>query len=747
MDRRRLCALLASLALVACDSVERPPPPDNDGIYAFAQGCYALDATDPGSTDTRWLEVGEEETSFRFSARTADEGSRFFLKPSDLGTYLFYDADGQYLIAEEGELRRTDTLDSDVLLLDDAFISPAEWELSVSAHDPDRFQLRNRASGEYLTRQGTTPEESDAGVIALYPTEGCAEFPELTLDADGVVEPRTFGDGSVYGFVETHSHVFSNMGFGGGGIFHGAPYHRLGVEHALPDCTPFHGPEGRRDIFGAGFDDLNADFDADTFVSALVSGRLPEFNHHTEGYPTFTDWPAAPFSSTHQTQYYRWIERAWMGGLRLMIQHATTNAVICDLMVGQNIQPTRYSCNDMVAVDRIIEETYALERYIDAQWGGPGLGWFRVVQTPADARRVIEEGNLAVVLGIETSNLFDCFLTPPPGMERCTEADVLAQLDRYHELGVRVMFPVHKYDNGFSAGDGDRSFIELGNWINSGHWSSFTEDCSTEYPGDGGDVFFGGINMPRAVYDSMAPNDFSGFANSPIGTVGPFLDEILMGRLEGDYCQSHGLTALGEFLLTEMMRRGMIIEFDHFNRRAYERAWQMVQDAAYPGIAGTHGRNFGGRVFELGGVSKAGLGRCADPANPAAMLGGLGRDWATIEAQGGYVAEGFGFDLNGFAGAPGPRFGERSRCSEAQENPVEYPFTSYAGDVTFTEPRVGERVLDFNTEGMSHLGLVPELIEDARRNGVTDEELEPLFRSAEAYLRMWEAAEARAAEL
>jgi len=30
---------------------------------------------------------------------------------------------------------------------------------------------------------------------------------------------------------------------------------------------------------------------------------------------------------------------------------------------------------------------------------------------------------------------------------------------------------------------------------------------------------------------------------------------------------------------------------------------------------------------------------------------------------------------------------------------------------------------------------------------VTDEELEPLFRSAEGYIRMWEAAEQRASEL
>ena len=48
---------------------------------------------------------------------------------------------------------------------------------------------------------------------------------------------------------------------------------------------------------------------------------------------------------------------------------------------------------------------------------------------------------------------------------------------------------------------------------------------------------------------------------------------------------------------------------------------------------------------------------------------------------------------------------------------------------------------------MIHIGLLPELIEDVRRNGVTDEDLEPLFRSAESYLRMWEKAEARGAAL
>jgi hypothetical protein len=52
-----------------------------------------------------------------------------------------------------------------------------------------------------------------------------------------------------------------------------------------------------------------------------------------------------------------------------------------------------------------------LEDYIDAQSGGPGKGWFRIVKDPFEARRVISEGKLAVIMGIEVSKLFDCGIT------------------------------------------------------------------------------------------------------------------------------------------------------------------------------------------------------------------------------------------------------------------------------------------------------------------------------------------------
>jgi hypothetical protein len=195
-----------------------------------------------------------------------------------------------------------------------------------------------------------------------------------------------------------------------------------------------------------------------------------------------------------------------------------------------------------------------------------------------------------------------------------------------------------------------------------------------------------------------------------------------------------------------MMTRGMIVELDHLPRRSYQEAFSILEQNDYP-AAGTHGLNAGGALYALGGVSKTGFGRCQSATENATMDDGFQSRIQLIDDNGGFPAEGFGFDLNGFAGAPGPRFGPNSGCgSTPQSNPITYPFTSYAGDVVFEAPQVGHRALDFNTEGLVHIGLLPELIEDVRHDGVTDAELAPLFRSAEGYIRMWEKAEARATE-
>ncbi len=748
---RGLQVSLLVLTLAACsDSKDNLvlSPPDEQSVFAVANTCMSI-----APQNGRVLVRNGNNDGYDSVAANGANPSKFLLRPSDLGKYLLYDEVRGYLTSDGERLLRQLALESDLnevdgeLVITDRLQSEGEWQLMAAANG--RFQLKHLASGNYLASDGGVGALDDAADIALEEQLGCAEFPELTVDATGDVAMTEFEDGDVYGFVETHAHLFSNMAFGGGGAFHGAPFHPLGVEHALPDCDLNHGEDGRKDFIGFAFSGGLTSLPE--LLPLILEGQLAEPQHSTSGYPSFTDWPNAPFSSTHQMQYYKWIERAYLSGLRLMVQHVTSNEVLCELVVGAGLQPQRMDCADMVAADRIIEETYALERYIDAQSGGPGEGWFRVVMTPAEAREEIRAGNLAVVLGIEVSDLFGCYLVPFDDDEPCTEQDVADRLDEYHALGVRALFPVHKLDNAFSAGDGDRRLSEIGSFSHTGHFSNFVlcPDEFLEFPGgfDTGGINFSSLNMPRDVYDSPPPFDFSGFAEDPFGTLLPFAGLLGGGPLEGEYCQNQGLTHLGEFLMTEMMKRGMIIEVDHLPRKGYTRALELLMEYDYP-AAGTHGRNFNGLLYALGGVSKSNLGRCRNPDVPATMDDGFQERIRLIRINEGYPAEGFGFDLNGFAGAPGPRFGDRSGCSAPQVDAgITYPFTSYAGDVTFEQPVVGERTLDFNTEGMVHLGLVAELIEDVRRDGVTDEELEPLFRSAEGYIRMWERAEARAAAI
>jgi len=705
-------------------------------VYAFAGGCFSL------RSGEAYL-ASADETTFAFAADMAG-ASRFFMKAADLGTYVLYDQDGGYLVSDDGPLIRQTTLESDVTLIDDAYVSGAEWTLETSAVDGTQYQLRNRRNDLLL---GVDALAAEGVPVTFEAAEGCKAHPELTLDATGEITRTMFDDGELYGIVDTHSHVHSNYAFGGGGLFHGGAYHRLGVEHALHDCAISHGEMGRKDFFGYIFDLTGNDQpDIASLLPDLIAKELAEDNHATAGYPDFTEWPNGPRRSTHQTQYYLWLQRAYLAGLRLEVLHATTNSIICDFMIGEGIQKSRYGCDDMTAVDRIIDESYAMERYIDAQAGGPGLGWFRIVHTPAEAREVIAGGKLAVILGIETSNLFDCKLTPLGDDPTCDEAYVESQLDHYYDLGVRAIFPVHKYDNKFTPGDGDRAFIELGNFANSGHWSNFTLDCPDPQVGgfDSGDVNFGGLNMPRDVYDSAAPLDNSKFSTAPLNTTAMYLNEIGQPPLVGPYCQNATLTPLGEHMIGEMMARGMIIEVDHLPQWSYVRAYELLTAAEYPPI-GSHGRNNDGRLYELGGVSTTGFGVCRGE-EPGATVQGFKDKIQFIMDHGGYPAEGFGFDLNGFAGARGPRFGD-GVCPTTQTDPITYPFASYEGDIEFTQPVVGNRTIDFNSEGLVHIGLLPELIEDARRDAVDEADLEPLFRSAEGYIRMWELAEQRAGEL
>ena len=141
---------------------------------------------------------------------------------------------------------------------------------------------------------------------------------------------------------------------------------------------------------------------AGAVVENFISTGSPVGTHSTEGWPSFAGWPRDE-SQTHEGTYWKWIERAWRSGLRIMVNDLVENRALCELYPLK-----KNNCNDMASAYKQAEDMHALQDYIDAQYGGPGKGFFRLVKSSAEARRIINEGKLAVVLGIEVSEVLDC---------------------------------------------------------------------------------------------------------------------------------------------------------------------------------------------------------------------------------------------------------------------------------------------------------------------------------------------------
>ena len=126
------------------------------------------------------------------------------------------------------------------------------------------------------------------------------------------------------------------------------------------------------------------------------------------------------------------MERSWRAGQRILVNLLVENNKLCELYPLK-----RNSCDDMDSIRLQAKDMYALQDYVDAQNGGPGKGWYRIVKNPAEARTVINAGKLAVVMGIETSVPFGCTEKLGVPDAKCTDASIDRQLDEVQKLGVQ----------------------------------------------------------------------------------------------------------------------------------------------------------------------------------------------------------------------------------------------------------------------------------------------------------------------
>lgn len=663
MLRRSSIAIVAVL-LLGAGSAEAAP----QDRFSLANGCFALGVGSPQQF------VAKSGTGYRATAGSVGGAEVFRMQATALGTYLLYGKARDFLGLEAASLGTPERI---------APVqrpSPStEWEVRGGE---GAFTLSSVGQGKHLAvaaggelRPGAA---GDAARFSFVPATGCAEYPEVELNATGTPGRGSPSYGEVVGTVDPHAHPMQYEAIGGR-IWCGRVWDPYGAPSALVDC-PDHEGSG-------------------SAVDAVVAGEGP---HETRGWPTFREWPTFN-SRTHQQLYYKWLERSYKAGLRVFINLFNGNQVLCDLYPYK-----RTPCNEMEDVKNQIRRTYELQDYIDAQNGGPGKGWFRIVRDPFEAREVANDGKLAVILGIETSKLFDCDVQNE--VPACDRAQIDRQLAEVRRMGVSVLFPIHKFDNALGGVAFDEepggNLINSFNRIETGQWWK-VERCT----GDESDR--SQTNPPADV--TLALQLFGNQGTAPAYPPEP-------------HCNTRGLTELGDYLIRRMMQSKMIIDADHMSVRTRNPTLTIAAAEGYSGVTSAHSwstpQSFK-RYFKVGGW----VNPISEPAT--AFI----KDWREIRASRDpryLFGFGFGSDTHGLHKQPDPR-------GNAAADPLEYPFKSLDGKVTLDRQKTGERTFDVNKDGVAHYGLYPDWIADMGKLA-GPQFTKDMASGAESYIQMWERA-------
>ncbi|MDX6603995.1 MAG: hypothetical protein QOF23_504 [Solirubrobacterales bacterium] len=641
-----------------------------------AAGAAAAPSRYSFAGECRTLQLAGGQVTRTGPTYTVGGGSpeRFYMKASGLGTYLLYGTDATFLAAAPV---------GDATLASPKPGPTTDWELRASG---EGFTITNLGSGRSLAVDvlGRLVQSDQGATVVPQPAQNCAAFPEIGLNATGTPWSGATPYDEVEGSIDAHTHVTAYE-FLGGDAHCAEPWSRYGVTVALVDC-PDHYPNG---------------------AGALLENALygnPLRTHDPVGWPTFKDWPA-PASQTHEQTYYRWVQRAYLGGVRIMVNDLVDNGALCE------IYPIKHnSCNEMDSVRLQNRRIHELEEYIDAQSGGPGQGWFRIVRTPFEARRVVNEGKMAVVLGIEVSDIFGC--GGSEAAPRCNRRQIVEGLDEIEKMGVASFFPIHKFDNAFGGVRFDSgtfgAAINAANFKETGHFWEIEKCKGPESDNEQATV------VPEEIIDTGLM-EFMPHGVVPLYPPPP-------------HCNALGLTPLGEFVVNQMIERGLMVEVDHMSAKSASRALALAEQHEYSGVLSTHSwmdPHLRSRVYRLGGF--------IEPISSGAES--FIEEWRQLRAVADprfHFGIGVGSDANGLHAQPDPR-------GLSKPNPVTYPFKSLDGRVTFDRQVSGQRTYDVNVDGVAQYGLYPDWMQQLRL--LAGKPIaKDLTNGAEAYLQTWERA-------
>jgi microsomal dipeptidase-like Zn-dependent dipeptidase len=383
----------------------------------------------------------------------------------------------------------------------------------------------------------------------------------------------------VWGFADYHTHPMSYLALGGLRGIHtifGTPGDDAGtydpegkkVTIDIPHCTWGH----RGGYFAEAFlkSSQLARQDAGSVIKAIFSP------HPRSGGPEFAAFPGH-LMGAHQQMHVTGIYRSYLGGLRLMVALAVDNKAAPFLegkVKGGHI--------DLATEKESIEAQLAGMTRLAKQ----NYRWMQIASSAQEARDIIRDNKLAVVLGVEYDQLGELGLGTEDQEPRL-EADYL------WNLGARTVIPIHAIDNKLG---GPAISNEPYNWLNDFLHHRSVDDHASYVRGTTPEYFrieedtgncAGTPKRGECVLHRLNPSlELRLALGHPLLNLLRLSPVVFPAPKVGEYDTKfghrnrQGLTGMGRDYINALMDRGLVVDLAHMSDQSIDDTLSEVRKRA-----------------------------------------------------------------------------------------------------------------------------------------------------------------------
>ena len=508
-------------------------------------------------------------------------------------------------------------------------------------------------------------------------------------------------ENALFGFADLHVHPAAHLAWGargGRGLLWGGPGMAWsGAADALGPClhhahTPVNSPINPI-VIGARFGLL----------------QVLENHHGSLESPFFYDWPSA-HSVTHQQMHVNMLRRAFEGGLRLMVASATDNQMLDIIWNPEfSLSQGRFAFREDADYKAAVEQFEFIRQFVQAN-----ASWMAIAKTPGEARLAINQGKLAVVLGLE--------------MDELSAEEILSLKEQY---GVALVVPVHLVNNSFGGAAAYNTLFNVANYMMNGDLFRIKADSTLgfQFPG-----------IPSAYTNLPVVGDL--VAKLGLGSLASRLTEYGSTGVAG---HRNRVGLLDEYGIRRLMKAGLLIDTAHMSSDATDATLALADPFDYPLVHSHGGKRSGSKPSERGMSDTQferlensggilGLGTGSSPDEPVTITEWVDR-YLEVAAVGPVA---LGSDLNGMA--------EQIAESEFQ---LTYPTAAIEkADWTGRSPslpmfQLGNKRFDIERDGIAHIGMLPDFLAVARQRAQAlgrPRDFDQIFHSAHDFIATWEQA-------